>query len=140
MTQRKSWLARQCANALAFLMFPVLLSLVYWVDQRWTVVDTFRITSQFVTPEGVVIEGMMDKRRDCHFVEVVSVSDDVTHPVVFLNHPRHYTYSRPTGPQKFGPWLVTADDKSGVKLYARHRCHAGWEHMAELTSFVVGTQ
>ena len=127
-------------NALAFATFPVLIGLTYLADQAYTVVQDFRIITQVLTPEGVLIEGTMDKRRDCRFIEVIAMLDEVPSAVVFLDTREDRTYSRAMGPQKWGPWLVIADARQGVKLHARHRCHAGWEHTETLTSFVAGVQ
>lgn len=136
----RTWLLRQCANSLALLMSPALLALVYWVDQAYSPVVDFRIVTQVVNPEGVLIEGTMDKRRNCRLLEVVSVVDDAVLPVVFLEGGGVPIYKRPTGPQKWGPWLVSAAPKDGVRLVAHHRCHGGWEHTTNLTTFVVGVQ
>ena len=127
-------------NAFAFATFPVLIGLTYLADQAYTVVQDFRIITQVLTPEGVLIEGTMDKRRDCRFIEVIAMLDEVPSAVVFLDTREDRTYSRAMGPQKWGPWLVIADARQGVKLHARHRCHAGWEHTETLTSFVAGVQ
>ena len=127
-------------NALAFATFPVLIGLTYLADQAYTVVQDFRIITQALTPEGVLIEGTMDKRRDCRFIEVIAMLDEVPSAVVFLDTREDRTYSRAMGPQKWGPWLVIADARQGVKLHARHRCHAGWEHTETITSFVAGVQ
>ena len=127
-------------NAIAFATFPVLIGLTYLADPAYTVVQDFRIITQVLTPEGVLIEGTMDKRRDCRFIEVIAMLDEVPSAVVFLDTREGRTYSRAMGPQKWGPWLVIADARQGVKLHARHRCHAGWEHTEVLTSFVVGVQ
>lgn len=136
----KKWLLRQCANTLAFLMFPALLYGAYLADQEYTVVSDFRIVTQVVNNEGVLIEGTMNKRRPCRLIDLVSVVEDETRPVVFLERGVPPMYKRPTGVQKWGPWLVTADPKDGVRLVAHHRCHAGWEHTTSLTTFVVGVQ
>lgn len=136
----RTWLLRQCANSLALLMFPALLALVYWVDQAYSPVVDFRIVTQVVNPEGVLIEGTMDKRRNCRMLEVVSVVADEVRPVAFMGDGEMPIYKRPTGPQKWGPWLVSAAPKDGVRLVAHHRCHAGWEHTTALTTFVVGVQ
>ena len=66
--------------------------------------------------------------------------DEVPSVVVFLDTREDRTYSRAMGPQKWGPWLVIADARQGVRLHARHRCHAGWEHTETLTSFVAVVQ
>ena len=127
-------------NALAFATFPVLIGLTYLADQAYTVVQDFRIITQVLTPEGVLIEGTMDKRRDCRFMEVVAMLDEVPSAVIFLDNKERAAYSRPSGPQKWGPWLLVADPGQGVRLHVRHSCHAGWDHTELLTTFVVGIQ
>ena len=136
----KKWLLRQCANTLAFLMFPAMLSALYLIDHSFPVVRDFRVLTQVVTPEGMLIEGTMNKQRDCRFVEVVAMLDEIPSQVVFLDTRERPVFSRPTGPQKWGPWLVIADPKQGVVLHARHVCHGAWDNTAVLTSFVVGVQ
>ncbi len=139
MTFRR-WLLRQAANMAAFLLFPVLLFGVYTLDQSYRVVSEFRVITQVVTPEGVLIEGVLDKRRDCRFTEIVAMLDEVPSAVVFLDNKGADRYSRPIGAQRWGPWLIVADAGQGVRLHARHSCHAGWDHTEHLTTFVVGVQ
>lgn len=134
------WIRRCLTNVAALLVAPALLCAAYLLDQAYLVVRDFRVITQVVTPEGVLIEGTMDKVRPCRFVEVVAMLDDVPSAVIFLDLRERAHFSRPTGPQKWGPWLIVADPKQGVKLHARHQCHAGWEHTEVLTSFVVGVQ
>lgn len=134
------WIRRCLTNVAALLAAPVLLCAAYLLDQAYQVVRDFRVVTQVVTPEGVLIEGTMDKVRPCRFVEVVAMLDEVPSMVIFLDFREQPQFSRPTGPQKWGPWLIVADPKQGVKLHARHQCHAGWEHTEVLTSFVVGVQ
>ena len=134
------WIRRCLTNVAALLAAPALLCAAYLLDQTYPVVRDFRVITQVVTPEGVLIEGVMNKQRDCRFVEVVAMLDEVPSQVVFLDTRERPVFSRPTGPQKWGPWLIIADPKQGVVLHARHVCHAGWEHTEVLTSFVVGVQ
>ena len=134
------WIMRCLTNVAALLAAPALLCAAYLLDQAYPVVRDFRVVTQAVTPEGVLIEGTMDKVRPCRFIEVVAMLDEVPSQVIFLDFREHAQFSRPTGPQKWGPWLIVADPKQGVKLHARHHCHAGWEHTEVLTSFVVGVQ
>ena len=136
----KKWLLRQCANTLAFLMFPAMLSALYLIDHSFPVVRDFRVLTQVTNNEGVLIEGTMNKRRPCRLIDVVSVVGDEARPVVFMERGVPPTYKRPTGVQKWGPLLVAAGPKDGVRLHAYYRCHDGWEHSADLTSFVVGVQ
>ena len=70
---------------------------------------------------------------------MVSVVDDAVLPVVFLEGGGGADVCAPDRRAE-GVRLVTADPKDGVRLHAHHRCHDGWEHSADLTSFVVGVQ
>ena len=139
-TDAARWTRRVLANFCALMLFPAMLSTLYLIDQSFPVVRDFRVLTQVVTPEGVLIEGLMNKQRDCRFVEVVAMLDKIPSQVVFLDTRERPVFSRPTGPQKWGPWLVIADPKQGVVLHARHVCHGAWDHTAVLTSFVVGVQ
>ena len=134
------WIMRCLTNVAALLTAPALLCAAYLLDQAYPVVRDFRVITQVVTPEGVLIEGTMDKVRPCRFIEVVAMLDEVPSAVIFLDLREQAQFSRPTGPQKWGPWLIVANPRQGVKLHARHHCHAGWEHTEVLTSFVVGVQ
>ena len=139
-TDAARWTRRALANFCALMLFPAMLSALYLIDQYSPAVRDFRVLTQVVTPEGVLIEGVMNKQRDCRFVEVVAMRDEIPSQVVFLDTRERPVFSRPTGPQKWGPWLVIADPKQGVVLHARHVCHGAWDHTAVLTSFVVGVQ
>lgn len=136
----KKTLKRLLINACALLMFPGLLWAVYLTDNSYRVIEGFRVTTQVLTAEGVLIDGVMDKRRDCRFMEVVAMLDEVPSAVIFLDNKERAAYSRPSGPQKWGPWLLVADPGQGVRLHVRHSCHAGWDHTELLTTFVVGIQ
>lgn len=131
---------RALASFCALMFFPAMIGALFFLDQAYKVVREFRVVTQVVTPEGVLIEGVMDKQRSCRFIEIVAMLDEIPSRVVFLDTREKPAFSRPTGPQKCGPWLIVADPKQGVKLHARHHCHAGWEHTEVLTSFVVGVQ
>lgn len=131
------WVRRCLTNVAALLAAPALLCAAYLLDQAYPVVRDFRVITQVVTPEGVLIEGVMNKQRDCRFVEVVAMLDKVPSEVVFLDLEKRPTYSRVTGPQRWGPWLVQARPGQGVVLHAYHRCHFAWEHSEILGSFVV---
>ena len=86
------------------------------------VVTDFVIDEVKETDEGKHIAGSMNKRRDCHFEEVVAYSgrrlvdvdfDDVKHVV-----------SRVEGSQAWGFWIVVPSvDK--LTLYSRHTCLTG---------------
>lgn len=126
------------ASIMAFILAPALVVWVYWLDTQWAVVTDFRILTETKVDGGAIVTGTMDKRRDCQFIEVLAMTDGEPADVVFLDLSYRPEYSRARGPQRWGPWLVRAEDGQGVVLYARHQCHAAWDHTDRLTSFVVG--
>lgn len=129
------------ASSLSFLLVPAILWGVLMVDDMWRVVRDFRVTTQVITDEGVVIEGTLDKQRNCRFIEAIAMLDEVPSEVLFLDLQEHQgVYTRTLGPQKWGPWLVKAKLGQGVRLHARHSCHIVTDHTEVLTSFVVGVQ
>ena len=117
--------------------------LTYLYDQRSPVVVDFRVQTQFIADDaGVIVEGTMTKVRGCDFVEVSArTAEGQVSAVTFLDlKPRAPTYSRPLGPQKFGPWYVEGQPGQGITLSAVHRCHFLWTHYEVLGGFVVGQQ
>lgn len=135
---------KRTAPALLVLMsMPALLLLVGWVlylidTTRPAIVD-FRVLTQFNSEREVIVDGTMNKVRDCELVEMVArTTQREVVSIDFLDLGRKPAYSRPLGPQKFGPWSITAKMDEGVTLYARHRCNPFWTMSSELGSFVVG--
>ena len=130
---------------LAFMTIPITAALIvagyYWWDQEHPVVVDFKVQTQFPTPAGVMIDGTVNKVRDCEVIDVAARTNqrEVTR-VDFLDLKSWHGYSRPLGPQKWGPWLIWAPDGEGVTIFVRHRCNPLWTHSDELTSFVVGKQ
>ncbi len=96
----------------AFLAAPMLTLLLaigaYQLDQRYRVIKSFQVQKQFVEKGGVMIVGTFDKQRNCEFVSVTGrASDGDVAGVTFMDRrPGEPVFSRPLGPQKFGPWYV----------------------------------
>lgn len=124
-------------RVLAFLAVPLALMGAYYADEAVPVVRDFKIDRIAATSSGFEISGTMNKVRGCRFVEAVAMLDKVPSEVVFLDLEERPTYSRVTGPQRWGPWLVQARPGQSVVLHAYHRCHFAWEHSEILGSFVV---
>ena len=129
----------------AFLVGPLLMLLLvlvaYEIDQEYKVVAGFTVSTQFVADnEGVLIEGTMNKVRNCEFVSVAgrSASGDVAGVTFMDRRLNEAHYSRPLGPQKFGPWYVEGKRGEGITLSAVHRCHFLWPHFEDIGAFVVG--
>ena len=130
---------------LGFLLVPTLMigsvCCLYWWDTSRPVVTDFKVQTQYVTPQGVIVDGTMNKLRDCEVIDVAARTNqrEVTR-VDFLDLKSWHGYSRLLGPQKWGPWLIWAPEGDGVTIFVRHRCNPLWTHSDELTSFVVGKQ
>ena len=135
----------------AFLAAPMLTLLLaigaYQLDQHYRVIKSFKVQTQFVesggeSRGGVLIVGTFDKQRNCEFVSVSGrTSDGDVAGVTFMDRRRNEPiFSRPLGPQKFGPWHVEGDAGEGITLHAVHRCHFLWPHYEEIGTFVVGQQ
>lgn len=135
----------------AFLAAPMLTLLfaigTYQLDQHYRVIKSFKVQTQFVesgveSRGGVLIVGTFDKQRNCEFVSVTGrASDGDVAGVTFMDRrPSEPMFSRPLGPQKFGPWYVEGEEGEGITLHAVHRCHFLWPHYEEIGNFVVGQQ
>lgn len=110
-----------------------------YVDQSFEVVKDFRITNQSLTPYGVLIEGSMNKERNCTFKEVVAyTSGGAQIPVKFLDKPQGYPdTTRAVRVQMWGPWELVSGNAQTIYLYAHHSCHILWPHSQLLTKFTV---
>ena len=130
----------------AFLAAPMLALLLtigaYQLDQHYRVITSFRVQTQFVEKGGVLIDGTFDKQRGCEFVSITGrTPDGDVAGVTFMDRrPNEPVFSRPLGPQKFGPWYVEGNAGEGITLHAVHRCHFLWPHYEEIGTFVVGQQ
>ena len=132
-------LAAFCSLPLTLLLTA---ALAYQLDQRYRVIKSFQVQKQFVENGGVMIVGTFDKQRNCEFVSVTGrASDGDVAGVTFMDlRPGEPVFSRPLGPQKFGPWYVEGEEGEVITLHAVHRCHFLWPHYAEIGHFVVGQQ
>ncbi len=131
------WLRNSAMRLCAFFAVPAALVAGYYIDQAFPVVRDFKIAAIKVNDGHVQISGTMNKVRNCRFVEAVAMLDDVPSEVLFLDLEERPTYSRVTGAQKWGPWMVFAQPGHGVVLHAYHRCHFAWEHTEILSSFIA---
>lgn len=132
----------RCAFLAAPMVTLILTLGAYELDQRYRVIKSFQVQTQFVEKGGVLIEGVMDKQRNCEFVSVTGrASDGDVAGVTFMDRRANEPiFSRPLGPQKFGPWYVEGNKGEGVTLNAVHQCHFLWKHYEEIGNFVIGQQ
>ena len=129
-------------SAAAFMALPILSALVpvfiYDHDAADPVVREFQVATQTRMGDGVIIEGAMYKVRDCELIDVTVVTGDrEVSRVDFLDIKGRAAYTRPVGPQKFGPWLVWVSPGDMATIYARHKCIYPWTHSREVGSFIA---
>lgn len=122
------------AGAVLALSFVTALMVAQWAEHRfYPVVGGFTVTEIDHTEKGAVISGVMEKLRDCRFIEVVAYEGERTLEVVFLDSPKAgRKASRAIGWQTFGPWLLSPDVKR-ARIVARHQCHIFWDSTTVLT-------
>lgn len=111
------------------------------IDKHFPVVRPFVVEQTSVDGGRVLIEGWLEKRRECRFIEVVGLTHrpgrmDVVIPITYLEEPR--PKSRPIGKQSWGPWaLVVPSGTTSVDLISYHRCHPLWETKTLLATVEV---
>lgn len=119
------------AQLLALGPIVFVLMLGPWIEKQFSPVTTFAVTT--VTCQGgcVTVSGWMRKERACEFVETyarAAGADSIPRvvPVEYRDKNIGKSFTRPTGPQQWGPWYIEASSGEHVTLYARHRCHPFW--------------
>ncbi len=95
-------------------------------DHFYPVVTTLTITQK--NP----FKGFLEKQRNCELRQVYAKvwTDDIFEikEIKFLETPSR-VHSRPTGIQKFGPWVVDIPDNVlRVSFVFEHKCSPFWEH------------
>ena len=137
------------ATRFALNLLPVLISGLLFFGAIWAeykffpVVTDFTILSAKQEGKNIVLSGVMRKVRDCIFVGVaahgVAEPHDAELSIRFLDS-NGEIYTRPTGPQPFGPWSITVPASPTVKeikLSAAHSCHFAWVTKTDLVTIPV---
>lgn len=95
-------------------------------DHFYPVITTLTIT------EKQPFKGFLEKQRNCEFKQGYAKvwTDNVLEirEIKFLETPSR-VYPRPTGVQKFGPWVVEIPDNVlRVSFVFEHKCSPFWKH------------
>jgi hypothetical protein len=95
-------------------------------DHFYPVISTLTITHK------EPFRGFLEKQRNCDFKQGYAKiwTDDIFEikEIKFLETPTR-TYSRPTGVQKFGPWVVDIPENAlRVSFVFEHNCSPFWRH------------
>ena len=108
--------------------FPVVLSTAGTIETLYfPVINSFTIDNSLVTGDNAtVIEGTLDRNRNCKFIAVgwFLRKGDVDVAIPIERVPR--SPNRPIGTYRFGPWKLFAsrqeiEDNGYAVVY--HRCH-----------------
>lgn len=139
---RSEWWVALSAKIFAFLFFPIAMLTAYTADQAWEVIGDFEVKTQLITKAGVVLEGVLDKKRACRFIEATALTSDGQLVPVTYESRRKFGgsgVSRPLGVQSWGPWTMDVAPGEKITMNVRHRCHFAWEHTEEITTFMVAS-
>lgn len=137
------------ATRIALNLLPVLIGALLFFGAIWAehtffpVVKDFTILSAKREGKNIVLSGVMRKVRDCAFVGVtahgVAEPQDAELAIKFLDS-NGEIYTRPPGPQFWGPWSITiptTPNVKEVKLSAVHSCHPAWVTKTDLVNIPV---
>ena len=104
------------------------------IDTSREIVKDFRLTSKTSSAKGVILEGTMEKVRDCRDLEVTAYTGDGRQAYVrFLDTPdTTQPANRAVRFQVWGPWDVWSGESDTVSLYALHSCHMFWTQTTHL--------
>lgn len=135
---------RLALNLLPFLISGSLFFGAVWAEYRFfPVVTDFTILSAKREGKNIVLSGVMRKVRECAFVGVAAhgAADphDTELSLRFLDSDGEI-YTRPPGPQNFGPWSITIPATPSIKeikLSAAHSCHFAWVTKTDLVTIPV---
>ena len=99
-----------------------------WIEREYLpVVINAHVMSVTHTKSSVIIHGVIDKVRDCRFVELLAYHGDQLLTTRFIeNEDVHSKLTRAIGPQHFGP-IEVSQDVPFISLYVRNECHPLWQ-------------
>lgn len=105
------------------------------------VMEDFVVTSMSSDGKNLIMEGYLNKTRNCTFSGLAVTgnkeSDPVDLPIKFMDSP-YRQENRPTGTQEWGPWQIViplAPELKTISMSAHHKCHPFWAtetHLVDL--------
>lgn len=109
------------------------------IDRSFPVIKDFKVTSQAVGDNTVIIEGTLNKVRDCKILSVNAFTPegrklDIEFPpgISEDNLP-----TRPVRIQFWGPWEVHNNGVETITIYAQHACSIFWTQTTKLTDLTL---
>lgn len=109
------------------------------INRSFPVLNDFEVTSQQVTKTSVIIEGKVNKVRDCKLLEINAFTPEGRRIAInFLDKPIEENQgTRPIGIQFWGPWELFNQNNTSVNIYITHACSVFWSQTSKLTTLTL---
>lgn len=106
------------------------------INRSFPVLNDFEVTSQQVTKTSVIIEGKVNKVRDCKLLEINAFTPEGRRIAInFLNKPIEENQgTRPIGVQFWGPWELFNQNNTSINIFITHACSVFWSQTSKLTT------
>ena len=106
------------------------------IDRSFPVLKDFEVTSQQVTDVSVIIEGKVNKVRDCKLLKINAFTPEGRKLAInFLDKPIEENLStRPVGIQFWGPWELFNQNNTSISIFITHSCSVFWSQTSKLTT------
>ncbi len=106
------------------------------IDRSFPVLNDFEVTSQQVTKTSVIIEGKVNKVRDCKLLEINAFTPEGRRIAInFLDKPIEGNQgTRPIGVQFWGPWELFNQNNTSINIFITHACSVFWSQTSKLTT------
>lgn len=106
------------------------------INRSFPVLNDFEVTSQQVTKTSVIIEGKVNKVRDCKLLEINAFTPEGRRIAInFLDKPIEENQgTRPIGVQFWGPWELFNQNNTSINIFITHACSVFWSQTSKLTT------
>lgn len=109
------------------------------IDRSFPVLNDFEVTSQQVTKTSVIIEGKVNKVRDCKLLEINAFTPEGRRIAInFLDKPIEGNQgTRPIGVQFWGPWELFNQNNTSINIFITYACSVFWSQTSKLTTLTL---
>lgn len=109
------------------------------IDRSFPVLNDFEVTSQQVTNTSVIIEGKVNKVRDCKLLEINAFTPEGRRIAInFLDKPIEGNQgTRPIGVQFWGPWELFNQNNTSINIFITYACSVFWSQTSKLTTLTL---
>lgn len=109
------------------------------INRSFPVLNDFEVTSQQVTKTSVIIEGKVNKVRDCKLLEINAFTPEGRRIAInFLDKPIEGNQgTRPIGVQFWGPWELFNQNNTSINIFITYACSVFWSQTSKLTTLTL---